>query len=357
MNFLLSEQQLEIQNTVARFLADNCTPEHLQKEAASADWLSKPLWQQFCELGFAGIGIPENYQGVGLEMIDIAIIAEEMGRAAAPLPFMTHSLCALAISEFGSAEQKQQWLPKLASGEILGSIAIAENDGNWSPENSHLAGGSTLSGTKRFVPFASHADLLVVSGSEGRLYLSSTKDNHVTITNLSHIDPAQPLADVCFNNSGTELLGDCGSASRLRNAALILLAADAFGVGSKCVSMAVEYANTRQQFGRPIGSFQGLKHQLANMSVAIEPSRGLYWYAAHAYDQIKNKSEEASALAKAHLCDTALQVARDAVEAHGGIGYTWEYSLQLYVKRAMVNFAYYGNPSQHRKRVALLSNW
>ena len=357
MNFLLSEQQLEIQNTVARFLSDTCTSEHLQQEAASDNWYSQALWEQFCELGFAGISIPEAYEGFGLEMIDVAIIAEALGRAAAPLPFLAHSLCAIAITEFGSEDQKQQWLPKLASGEVLGSIAIAEADGNLSEASCQLAADGTLTGEKHFVPFAANADLFVVSDQDGQLLLVEAHENGISHQALNALDPAQPLANLQFSNSKAEPLGTSNNSHRLRDAALVLLAADAYGIGAQCVEMAVEYANTREQFGRAIGSFQGLKHQLANMAVAIEPSRGLYWFAAHAYDHIKDESEQACALAKAHVCDTALQVARDAVEAHGGIGYTWEYSLQLYVKRAMVNFAFYGNPSQHRKRIATLSGW
>ena len=143
----------------------------------------------------------------------------------------------------------------------------------------------------------------------------------------------------------------------MRDVALVLLAADAFGGASRCVDMCVEYAKTREQFGVTIGHFQGLKHQLANMAVEVEPSRALYWYAAYAYDHEPDESERSAALAKAHVTDRFMQVARDSVEAHGGIGFTWECDVQIWFKRAMFDRAFLGAPSVHRERAAVLAGW
>ena len=147
------------------------------------------------------------------------------------------------------------------------------------------------------------------------------------------------------------------TADRVVDAALVLLAADAFGGASRLLEMSTDYAKTREQFGGPIGRFQGLKHQLANMAVEVEPARGLYWYAAHAYDQQSPDSTRVAALAKAHLGDVFMQTARAAIEAHGGIGYTWAYDAQIWFKRAMFDFAYLGAPSRHREHAAQLSGW
>jgi alkylation response protein AidB-like acyl-CoA dehydrogenase len=147
------------------------------------------------------------------------------------------------------------------------------------------------------------------------------------------------------------------AAPRLRDAGLVLLAADAYGGASRCVEMAVEHAKTRQQFGVPIGRFQALKHQLANLAVEVEPSRALAWWAAHAFDHIPGEAERAAALAKAHCTERYMQVARDTVEAHGGIGFTWECDVQIYFKRALFDRAWLGTPSQHRERAALLAGW
>ena len=160
-----------------------------------------------------------------------------------------------------------------------------------------------------------------------------------------------------FEGAPCELLPDAAAGTRLRDAALVLLAADAFGAGSRLVDMSVEYDRTREQFGVTIGHFQALKHQLANMAVEIEPCRGLFWYAAHAFDHIQPESERSAAVAKAHITDCAMQIARDAVEAHGGIGFTWECDVQLWFKRVMFDRALLGTPSVHRERVAQLSGW
>jgi alkylation response protein AidB-like acyl-CoA dehydrogenase len=144
---------------------------------------------------------------------------------------------------------------------------------------------------------------------------------------------------------------------RLIDAAAVLLAADSFGGAEHCVTMSVDYAKMREQYGQPIAAFQGLRYQLVAMALATEPSRGLYWYAAHAWDAIPDKSSHAASQAKAHLSDTYLQVTRDTVEAHGGIGFTWEHDTHLYMKRAMLNWAWLGSPSRHRLRAADLAGW
>jgi alkylation response protein AidB-like acyl-CoA dehydrogenase len=147
------------------------------------------------------------------------------------------------------------------------------------------------------------------------------------------------------------------ASERVRNVALVLLAADAFGVADRLVKDSVQYAKTREQFGVIIGQFQSLKHQLADMVLANEPSRGLYWYAAHAQDNVAEEAERVAATAKAHITDRTMQISRDAVEAHGGIGFTWECDVQIWFKRAMFDRAWLGTPSVHRARVADLAGW
>jgi len=166
------------------------------------------------------------------------------------------------------------------------------------------------------------------------------------------------MHEVRFNGAACdELPGGPDAAGRVRDAALVLLAADAFGGAWRCVEMAVEYSKSREQFGVPIAHFQSLKHQLADMAVDVEPARALYWYAAHAFDHIPDESERSAAVAKAHLTDRYMQVARDTVEAHGGIGFTWECDVQLYFKRAMFDRTLLGTPREHRERAANLANW
>jgi alkylation response protein AidB-like acyl-CoA dehydrogenase len=180
----------------------------------------------------------------------------------------------------------------------------------------------------------------------------------VEIQPIDGVDRARRIAAVSFDGAACEALPEGEAAApRLRDAALILLAADAFGAGSRLADLSVEYAKTREQFGVTIGHFQALKHQLANMAIEMEPCRALYWYAAHAFDHVRDESERAAAIAKAHITDNAMQVARDAVEAHGGIGFTWECDVQLWFKRAMFDRAFLGVPSLHRERAAQLAGW
>ncbi|WP_313024354.1 acyl-CoA dehydrogenase family protein [Pseudomonas lopnurensis] len=351
MNFLLSPEQLEFQSTIQRFLDDRCPSTHLH-EVFDRGEHDQALWREMSELGLAGIALPEDFGGAGMEMIDLALVAESLGSRSAPGPFLGHALAGLAIAWAGSEEQKQRWLPGLASGELLASVAFAEA-GGWHPEHWTLA-GERLDGSKLHVPFAAEASLLLVGLVDGGLAIVERAAQGLNIEAENGADRTRLLSRVNFADTPVErLAADAGVAARVRDAALVLLAADAFGGASRCVEMAVEYAKIREQFGQPIGQFQAVKHQLVNMAVEIEPARGLYWYAAHAFDHIPADAERYAALAKAHLSDRFLQVARDTVEVHGGIGYTWECDVQIYLKRAMFDFAFMGNPAAQRARISL----
>jgi alkylation response protein AidB-like acyl-CoA dehydrogenase len=171
-------------------------------------------------------------------------------------------------------------------------------------------------------------------------------------------DRTRPIAQLSFDAAPAELLaGSPGAAARVRDAALVVLAADAFGAAWRLVRMTVEYAKTRQQFGTPIAQFQAVKHQLADMATRIEPTRGLFWYAAHAWDHLPSESARAAAIAKAHITARASEVAREAVELHGGLGFTWECDVQLWFKRAMFDRTWGGTPEHHLARIAALGDW
>lgn len=353
MNFLLSPEQIEFQTTVLRFLDDLCPSTRLHQLFDHGEY-DPELWRAMCELGLAGIALPEAHGGAGMEMIDLALVAETLGSRAAPGPFLGHALAGLAIAWAGSEAQKARWLPALASGEKLASVALAE-EGGWQPEQwSLIEQTGRISGSKRHVPFAADADLLVVGLAGGGLALVERGAAGLSLTPENAVDRTRALASVSFADTPAERLDAWPQvAERVRDAGLVLLAADAFGGAARCVEMAVNYAKIREQFGQPIGRFQAIKHQLANMAVEIEPARGLYWYAAHAFDHVPADAARYTALAKAHLTDRFLQVARDTVEVHGGIGYTWECDVQIYLKRAMFDFAWLGNSQEHRRRIPL----
>jgi alkylation response protein AidB-like acyl-CoA dehydrogenase len=357
VNFDLSEEQELLQDTIRQFLANECPPTRLRQIFESETGFDPALWKGMVELGLAGLHVPDAHGGSGLEVIDLALAAEMLGHGAAPGPFLGHALAAAALVLGGSEAQQRSWLPRLATGDALGSVALGEAGGAWQPEEWSLAAGEELTGSKLHVPYASQADLLVVGTAGGGLALVERGAAGLSVEALDSVDRSRRLDRVRFEATPCEPLADASAGPRLRDLGLVLLAADAFGAGSRLVEMSVEYAKTREQFGVTIGHFQALKHQLANMAVEVEPSRGLYWYAAHAFDHIPGEAVRAAALAKAHITDRAMQVARDAVEAHGGIGFTWECDVQLWFKRAMFDRAFLGTPAVHRERAAQLAGW
>jgi alkylation response protein AidB-like acyl-CoA dehydrogenase len=357
MNFDLSDEQQLLQQSVQHFLKSECPPAYLRDVFDSDTGFDAALWKEMAQLGIAGLHIDEKYGGGGLELLDLALVAETLGAGCAPGPFLGHALASMAVQLAGSEAQKQAWLPRMASGDAIGTVAFAEANAAWQPgEWQMVASMDVLAGSKGYVPYASTADVIVVGVEGGGLVLVEKGAVGMEIQPASGVDRSRRMDRIDFDATPCEgLPGE--AASRVRDAGLILLAADAFGCGARLLEMSVEYAKTREQFGVTIGHFQALKHQLANMALALEPSRGLFWYAAHAFDRIPEKAERAAALAKAHISDCVVQIARDSVEVHGGIGFTWECDVQLWFKRAMFNRAFLGAPAVHRERAARLADW
>ncbi|MCH2170582.1 acyl-CoA/acyl-ACP dehydrogenase [Myxococcota bacterium] len=358
MNFDLSEEQRLLESSLDRFLAERCPVARVRELFDSGEGLDETLWRGLSELGVMGLHLPEEYGGSGLELLDLAVVAEAFGRHATPGPFLEHVLGGLAIALGGSEEQRSRWLPGLASGELRVSLALAEGEDRWQPEQWQLPGGARVSGVKEHVPHASGADLFVVGLHGGTLGLVEGSDPGLRGEPLEILDRSRPLSRLHLDGAGCDLLPrGAEAAPRMRDAGLVLLAADACGGGIACLDLAVAYAGTREQFGVKIGSFQALKHQLADMAIHIHPARGLFWFAAHAFEHVPEESAVSAALAKAHLTDRFLDVARASVEAHGGIGYTWECDVQFWLKRAVFDRAFLGDPSCHRRRVAEQMDW
>jgi len=358
VDFGLSDEQRLLQDSVGQFLAKENDATKLRARFDAEEAFDAGLWRGMAELGLAGLAIPEAHGGAGLELLDAALAAETLGHGAGPGPFLGHTLASLALALGGSAEQQRTWLPRLATGDALGTVALAEPDGAWQPEEWRLAAGSRLSGEKAHVPYAAAADVIVVGLAGGALGLVLREGGGLVVEPFPGVDRTRRLDALRFEGAACEALpGGAAAAKRVRDAGLVLLAADALGGASRLVEMSVEYAKTREQFGVTIGHFQALKHQLANMALEVEPGRALHWYAAHAFDHAPEDAPRAAALAKAHLTERFVSVARDAVEAHGGIGYTWECDVQIWFKRALFDRAFLGAPSVHRERAAALAGW
>lgn len=365
MNFLLSDDQLALLDGIEGLLRDSCDPLQVHRifDVEGDAQFDAALWQQLIEMGLPAMFVSEAHGGLGMGMVDLAIVSELLGRFAAPVPWFGHVLATIAISLAGTEAQQAAWLPKLAAGEALATVAFGEGKGKWRPNEWAIdVSGDTLSGTKILVPNAAEADLIVVGLAGGKLALVE-KGAGYTATRLDSADRTRPVDTVVFDGAKVELLAggethEAGTpAERLADAAAVLLSADAFGGAEHCVKMSVEYAKMREQYGQPIAGFQGLRYQLVKMALATEPSRGLYWYAAHAWDDVPAKAAHAAAQAKAHLAETYLQVTRDTVEAHGGIGFTWEHDTHIYMKRAMFDWSWAGDPHRNRARAADLAGW
>ncbi len=359
MDFGLSEEQELLQETVRGFVDRECPPSRLRELFDAGSGHDPGLWKGMAEMGLLGLGVPEAWGGAGLEVLDLALVAEVLGRGCVPGPFLGHALACQALVLGGSDAQRERWLPALASGGALGSVALAEDGERWDPEDWTLAPRrGRLHGSKLYGPCADVADLLVIGIRGGGLALVEKGAPGLRREPLNGVDRTRPLARIELAGTPCELLGaDPGVAARVRDAGLVVLAADAFGVASRLVQMTVDYARVRQQFGTPLAQFQGVKHQLANMATAIEPTRGLFWYAAHALDRLPAEAPRAAAIAKAHITDRALETARAAVELHGGLGFTWECDVQIWLKRAMFDRAFLGMPERQRERSATLGGW
>jgi alkylation response protein AidB-like acyl-CoA dehydrogenase len=354
MRFHLSEEQDLIQDSIRRTLEDVCAPARRRAIIATGDDHDPAVWEALMALGVGGLALPLDHGGSGLGLLDAALAMEVVGYQGAPAPLLGHLLAGLALAGADEATQAR-WLPALADGSAIGATAIGDG---WEPSTwTATVTDGRLTGEVRFVPGASHANLFVVGVAGGGLVAVDVADGGVEISPLASADLTRPAWTVRFQAAPCAPVGGPELGQRVFDAALVLLAADAFGGARRCLDMAVEYAKTREQFGVVIGQFQGLKHQLANMALEIEPGRALFWYAAYAADADLPDASRSAAHAKAHLADRFVSATRTAVQAHGGIGYTWEYDLQLWFRRALFDRAYMGAPSLHRERAAVLAGW
>lgn len=359
MDFGLTEEQELLQETVRGFVTNECPAPKLREIFDAGVGTNAELWSGIAEMGLAGLIVPEAYGGAEMEMLELALVAETFGAGAVPSPLLGHSLASLALVLGGSETQKRKWLPKMAAGESVGTFASAEENSGWEPsEWSVEEKDSALSGVKLYVPHADVADVIVVGCSRGRLAVIERGAKGVTIEDLGGIDRSRPVFKLILDNVESDVLEAGQSVSgRVRDAALVLLAADSFGVATTLIQMSTEYAKTREQFGTIIAQFQSVKHQLARLATDIEPTRALFWYAAHAFDHLPDDSERSAALAKAHITDRAMHTARESVELHGGLGFTWECDVQMWYKRAMFNKTAFGTPDALRARIASLAGW
>jgi alkylation response protein AidB-like acyl-CoA dehydrogenase len=351
MHFHLSEEQIAIQDSLRGTLATSLNRDALHAHIDGDDDFHPGSWRALCELGLMGIAVAEEAGGAGLGLVDAALAVEVVGEAAAPGPLIGQMLAAIALSRCSKPDVREEYLAAVAAGDCVATLACnnAPQPFGWDVETD----GATVTGKVDFVQSGCSAQLFLVGTIGGGLALVAAGAG-LQRSLLPSTDRSRKMAAVEFNAAPVLYAFEPGdpAVAWLFSAALVLLAADALGGAQRCLEMSVSYAKERQQFGQPIGQFQALKHQLATMALEVESARGLLWYAAYALDAGLPDANRTAAMAKSHIGDRAVSVARAAVAAHGGIGYTWEYGLNIWFRRAAANAALLGSAAQHRERVA-----
>ena len=349
MEFAFTEEQAMIGETVRTFFADNATSERTRAAMAATGrdaGLDRALWSAFAgELGLAGVGLPEVHGGAGLGMVEFALVAEAAGAQVAALPLLGTAMLGRAIAAGGAVAQQAAWLPRLASGEVIGTAA-------W--EADLILTDGTLFGSVPYLPHGAAADLLLVAAAGGA-WLVDLASPGVTVTGHVTMDQTRPLATAVLDGAAAEPLADGAAALAAAHAAgWIALAAEALGGAQAALDRTVAYSRERVQFGRPIGSFQAYKHRLADMMVEIEQARSAVYWAACAVDEGSPEATLALHAAKSFCAETFHMCAGNMIQLHGGIGFTWEHDAHLFFKRARSILSLYGSPQWHRERIATL---
>ncbi|HEX4658268.1 MAG TPA: acyl-CoA dehydrogenase family protein [Streptosporangiaceae bacterium] len=347
MDFDLSEEQRLLEQTIDSFFASSFP---MSRVRDCYDAQIGPL-DDLGALRLSEILIPETYGGGGGTVLDVAVAAERLGAAAAPGPFLGSVLAGYAIAIAGSDEQRARWLPRLAAGERRATTGVCEPGDRWLTGELRMS-GSRLVGEKRNVLVSDGVDLAVVVLADGLAVVDLGAEG-VTVAGTDVLDRTRPLATLALDGPVHErLTGGTDAAERVLQLGAVLIAADAYGGAAKCLDLAVQYSQVREQFGATIAHFQAIQHQLADIAVDVLPSRAMYWYAAHAMDRGHDDASGFASLAKAHITERYIAAARAAIEVHGGIGYTWESDLHFYLRRAVFDRAYLGSPETHRQRRA-----
>jgi alkylation response protein AidB-like acyl-CoA dehydrogenase len=356
MEFGLSKQQELLQDSVAKYLDRNAPLERVRQLVNEAQPKADDIWVGLCELGIPGMLIAERYGGIGLSLLDAALVAETLGSRVAPVPFAATSVMVpLAIEAAGSEVQQARWLPELAEGNIVAGAAVTEAVNSREGAGVH-SDGSTLNGTALFV-LDFEADLFLVADQRRALFLVEANTPGLARQTLTTIDKTRSIGELEFRNVAADRLSGSSDAevcARVIDAGRIVLAADTLGAAQTMLNQAVAYSKQRVQFGRPIGSFQAVKHLCAEMAAELEPCRAMMWYAAHAFDAIRDEARLTTCHTKAHLAEVGTFVARTSTEVHGGIGFTDELGLHLWFKRIGVNRQLLGGPDRLREEAAAL---
>ncbi|MHB1421219.1 MAG: acyl-CoA dehydrogenase family protein [Bacillota bacterium] len=374
-NFALNEEQEMLRKTVRSFLEDNCSTEFVRTMLDDSNGYSPKMWLEMAELGWLGLNIPEEYNGMGMSMVDLEVVMEQMGRAILPAPFLETVIASEALILGGNEVQKQLYLPRIASGELIATLAIDEPEGYWTAGSINAkavqeSDGLRVTGSKMFVPYAQSAGIIIcaVRTAEGKcakegitLVILDPKAEGVSIIPLNAMDEAYRLCEVKLDGvkiPTCSVLGEAGKGwpilDKVMQKAAVLAAAEAVGGTEKALEMIVQYSKERIAFDKPIGSYQAIKHRCADIFVDMESTRGSVMYAAWAQQNGAADAETSASAAKANASDIYVNAAQKILQSFGGIGFTWEHDIHLFLKRARRLEMAYGDAGLHREKIASL---
>jgi alkylation response protein AidB-like acyl-CoA dehydrogenase len=371
MDFGFTDEQTQLAEQVRRFVAAECPLDRVRAMVEGDSRHDSNLWGKMAGLGWTALVVDEAHGGLGLQWEDLVVVAEELGRGLVPSPFVSCASAARALGRLGSAEQKQRWLPSIADGSLVATLAVLEPSDVPDSEaiataakpDPQAAGAVHLSGEKMFVADAETAGLLLVAAREGNgvsMFAIPTDAPGVNIEPLALLDPTQSACRVTFDDvavGADHRLGEAGAAwdetSLAIDAETVALSAVLVGSADAAVTLAAEYAKVRQQFGQLIGKFQGIKHALAEIHVDVESARSLTYYASWAIDNLEDRSELGRyvSMAKAVASEAVDRAGEECVQVHGAIGYTWECNAHLFYKRGRWARTAHGSPERHYERV------
>jgi alkylation response protein AidB-like acyl-CoA dehydrogenase len=375
LDFGFSDEQEMLRQSARGLLEKECPGTAVRRLMDDERGYDPDLWRKFAELGWLGMVIPEEFGGAGLSYVDLVLVLEEMGAVVLPSPFIWTLMFAEAIDRAGGANQKKQFLPAIAEGKLIATIAWQEPSGSWSPGGIAMTakadgGGFVLDGVKLFVNDGHIADYYLVaarvggSGGDGiTLFAIDAQRAGLTVTPLKTMDQTRKLSELKFTGvkaTAADVVGVAGAGwktlSEVLDRGKVMLAAEMMGGAQHVLDMTVDYAKVRVQFGRPIGSFQAVQHKCANMMVDIEGAKSAVYYASWAVSNDHPEAALSASVAKAAASDAYRRVSSEGIQLHGGIGFTWDHDLHLYFKRAKSAEFTFGDAAWNRELVAQAIN-
>jgi alkylation response protein AidB-like acyl-CoA dehydrogenase len=366
VNFAFSEEQEELRNVVRQFLEAKAPEAAVREQMETERGFDPDVWKQMAEqLGLQSLTIPEEYGGQGFGYVELIVVLEEMGKTLVCAPyFSTVVLAANTLLQSGDEAAKKEYLPGIASGETIATLAFTEPSGKWDEggiEATATGSGDSwkISGTKMFVLDGHTADLIIVAARTPKgvsLFAVAGDASGLTRTPLATMDQTRKQAKLELDGVEGRLIGEEGKGwdvlSTVLDLAAVGLAAEQVGGAQRCLDMSVEYAKVRVQFGRPIGSFQAIKHKCADMLLEVESAKSAAYYAGWCASEMNDELPAVASLAKAYCSDAYFHAAAENIQIHGGIGFTWEHPAHLYFKRAKSSELLFGDPTYHRELLA-----